>query len=55
VRKPGDILDAAITCAQRGWEIFPAPPGEKKSYKSAEYSGGRRWGKTKDLEEIKRD
>jgi Bifunctional DNA primase/polymerase, N-terminal/Primase C terminal 2 (PriCT-2)/Family of unknown function (DUF5906) len=55
VRRRGDILDAAIACALRGWEIFPAPPGKKKSYKSAEYSGGRPWGKTKDLEEIKRD
>ena len=37
------------------WVVFPAPPGEKKSYKSAKFSNGKNWGVTKDPEEIKRD
>jgi hypothetical protein len=37
---------AALEYAARGWEVFPAPPGEKKSHKSAEHSGGVKWGKT---------
>ena len=41
------------TC--EGWSVFPAPPGEKKSYKSAKYSGGRKWGQTTDANEIHRD
>jgi hypothetical protein len=49
------VLEAALGYADRGWEIFPTPPGEKKGYKSAEHSNGRRWGATKDPEEIKRD
>ena len=49
------ILTAALECARRGWHVFPAPPGEKKSYKSAAYSGGRKWGATSDAEEIRRD
>jgi hypothetical protein len=39
----------------RGWYIFPAPVGEKKSHKSAEHSGGRNWGATINEKEIKRD
>jgi hypothetical protein len=37
---------AALEYAARGWEVFPAPPGEKKSHKSAKHSGGVKWGKT---------
>jgi hypothetical protein len=48
------ILEAALSYADR-WYVFPAPPGEKKSYKSAKFSNGRNWGATKDPEEIKRD
>ena len=48
-------LTAALGYAARGWFVFPAPPGEKKSYKSAEHSDGRKWGKTKDVKEIERD
>jgi Bifunctional DNA primase/polymerase, N-terminal/Primase C terminal 2 (PriCT-2) len=55
MKKGAEILDAAVDYAGRGWEIFPAPPGKKKSYKSAKHSGGRPWGKTKDPQEIKRD
>jgi Bifunctional DNA primase/polymerase, N-terminal len=39
----------------RGWSVFPVPPGTKKSYKSAERSGGRAWGMTRDPDEICRD
>ncbi|MGY3238359.1 hypothetical protein ACVWZ4_001009 [Bradyrhizobium sp. USDA 4472] len=38
-----------------GFEVFPAPPGTKQSYKSAEHSNGRQWSKTSDPEEIGRD
>ena len=37
----GTILQAAQEYAALGWQVFPAPPGEKKSHKSAEHSGGR--------------
>src|SRR4051794_4018165 len=46
---------AALDYAARGWHVFPAPPGKKKSYKSAKYSNGRRWGATTDADEIRRD
>jgi hypothetical protein len=38
-----------------GWEVFPVPPGTKRSHKSAQFSNGRPWGKTTDPEEIRRD
>jgi hypothetical protein len=50
-----EMLEAALGYAARGWLVFPVPPGSKRSYKSAEHSGGRAWGKTRDAEEIKRD
>ena len=50
----GPMRDAALEYAQRGWWVFPAPPGQKKSYKSEEHSGAK-WGKTTDPEEIRRD
>jgi len=37
------------------WAVFPAPLGEKKSHKSAKFSGGRNWGATRDPDEIRRD
>jgi hypothetical protein len=50
------ILAAALSYAtERGWFLFPAPPGEKKSYKSAEHSNGRKWGATNNAEEIRQD
>jgi Bifunctional DNA primase/polymerase, N-terminal/AAA domain len=49
------MLAAALDYAKRGWDVFPAPPGKKKSHKSAEYSGGAKWGKTRDPEQIRRD
>jgi hypothetical protein len=49
-------LVAALDYAEkRGWEVFPAPPGEKKSYKSAKHSDGAKWGKTRDPKQIRRD
>jgi hypothetical protein len=51
-----ETLAAALSyVSNHGWYIFPAPPGEKKSYKSAEHSGGRPWGMTNDPEEIRQD
>lgn len=45
----------ALKFAAQGLEVFPAPPGEKKSHKSAANSGGAKWGKTTDPEDIRRD
>jgi hypothetical protein len=51
-----DRLTQALYYAEAlGWYVFPAPPGEKKSHKSAEFSDGRPWGATRDLDEITRD
>lgn len=49
------IQDAAQDYARRGWPVFPVPLGTKKSHKSAEYSGGRKWGATLDHAEIAAD
>ena len=56
-------LAAALSYAERGWDVFPANLSlnkatgkfNKKSYKSAEYSGGANWGKTRDPKQIKKD
>ena len=37
------------------WAVFPAPPGTKKSYKSAKFSDGARWGATRDPQQIQKD
>jgi Bifunctional DNA primase/polymerase, N-terminal len=50
------VLEHALYYAETlGWVVFPAPQGERKSHKSAKYSGGREWGKTKDPDEIRAD
>ncbi len=50
------ILDAAIEYATtNNWSVFPAPPGTKKSYKSARHSGGSKWGMTRDAAAIRED
>src|SRR5262249_50318874 len=55
----GSTLAAALSCARgkygQPWYVFPAPPGEKKSYKAASHSNGAKWGMTNDPEEIQRD
>lgn len=51
-----DVLDAAIGCAAVGFYVFPAPPGQRKSHKSAAFSRSRRrWGATNDPDEIAQD
>jgi Bifunctional DNA primase/polymerase, N-terminal/Primase C terminal 2 (PriCT-2) len=49
------MVDAALSYAEKGWRVFPAPRGEKKSHKSAAFSSGQRWGATSDAAQIKRD
>ena len=54
--EPHPMLAAALGYVMReDWDVFPAPPGAKKSHKAAEYSSGAKWGRTKDLAEIRRD
>jgi putative DNA primase/helicase len=48
-------LLSAISYAERGWRVFPVPPGAKKSHKKAAHSGGRRWGAASDPAEIRKD
>jgi putative DNA primase/helicase len=48
------ILAAALEYAAKGWQIFPAPPDCKKSFKSEKHSG-RKWGMTADPAEITAD
>jgi hypothetical protein len=45
----------ALDYTARGWRVFPAPPGTKKSYKKGEDHGGRRWGNTIDPAEVAND
>jgi putative DNA primase/helicase len=49
------MLEAALYYASKGLEVFPAPPGTKKSHKKAQFSNDQPWGKTIDGAEIKRD
>jgi hypothetical protein len=48
-------LSAALAYASKNWRVFPAPRDTKKSFKSAEHSGGVRWGATRDPDQIRRD
>lgn len=50
-RKPAALAYATV----QGWHVFPAPYGQKKSHKSAEHSGGVKWGMTKEVSEIEAD
>ena len=47
-------LRAALEYAA-DWAVFPVPPGTKRSYKSAEYSNGRKWGMTRSAAEVTAD
>jgi Bifunctional DNA primase/polymerase, N-terminal/AAA domain len=49
------IVEHAVHYAtNNGWHVFPAPPGEKKSYyKATEANGQRKWGCTTDAAEIR--
>jgi hypothetical protein len=49
------IVESAISYASNGWSVFPVPIGTKRSHKSAANSDGRKWGQTKDADEIRRD
>jgi len=48
------VIDAALLYAKRGWMVFPAPVGTKKSHIKAAQSGGPRWGATLDPETLRR-
>jgi hypothetical protein len=51
----GPIVEHAIHYANNGWSVFPARPGEKKGiYWANEENGQRKWGQTKDANEIRR-
>lgn len=39
-------LGPALEYAARGWNVFPAPPGEKKSHVAGRFGNGHRWGAT---------
>lgn len=55
-RFPNNKRDAALLYGTLfGWVVFPAPPGTKKSYKSAKYSNGQRWGATNKPSVVERD
>jgi putative DNA primase/helicase len=47
-------LAMALEYAGRGWQVFPAPPGKKKSHASALFGNGERWGATTDADLIRR-
>jgi hypothetical protein len=53
VNQASAILTAALAYASHGLTLFPARPDKKCSYKSAEYSDGRKWGMTRDPAEIR--
>jgi hypothetical protein len=52
---PPNALVHALTYVEKGWHVFPVPPGQKKSHKSAKFSEGRPWGATTDAKEVRRD
>jgi len=48
------VFTAALSYAEKGWMLFPAPPGSKKSHVSKKYDPNERnWGMTNDPEQIK--
>jgi len=51
-----DAMKKAVRAfARAGLEVFPVPPGTKKSHKKGKHSNGRPWGKTTSLKEINAD
>lgn len=46
-------VTAALQYAARGWHVFPAPPGSKKSHVSGKFGNGTRWGATADPSQIR--
>lgn len=46
-------LGPALEYAARGWHVFPAPPGEKKSYIAGRFGNGQRWSATTDPDFIR--
>src|SRR5262245_37826391 len=50
-----EMVAAAVKLIER-WAVFPAhSDGSKRSHKKAEFSGGRKWGATRDPNEIRDD
>ena len=49
------MVEHALYHASCGAAVFPVPLGSKKSHKSAERSGGRKWGATRAEGEIRSD
>jgi hypothetical protein len=48
------ILEYALVWASHGWDVFPVPPGTKKSHSSAKFAvEGKRWGATKNADIIR--
>lgn len=46
-------LGPALEYAARGWHVFPAPPGEKKSHVAGRFGNGQRWSATTDPDLIR--
>jgi hypothetical protein len=53
--RSSNLKDALAYAAERGWPVFPVPPNTKASHKAAKDYGGRKWGNTRDPDEIARD
>jgi hypothetical protein len=48
------VVGCALTYAERGWHVFPSPPGEKKGiYGASPSNGNRPWGMTMNAAEIR--
>jgi hypothetical protein len=55
-RPPDNVPAAGLLYAETfNWCVFPVPPGTRKSYKSAKFSNGKRWGATNKASVIERD